>query len=210
MILTRTITLLAVVLFIPLFVTRGIGGFDFWWWMSANIGVLLVLAARLDPDWRMAIQRDLHDRILFKIGAGLLSAVLLYLVFFAGDIVSRHLFTFAGRGIENVYAFKADVSPWRIALLMLVLIGPGEELFWRGFLQRRLSAEHGPWPGFMLATAVYTLVHVGSGNVMLVLAAGLCGLFWGYLYLKTGSILLNVVSHTAWDVAIFLLLPVST
>jgi len=90
---------------------------------------------------------------------------------------------------------------------MTLLIGPGEELFWRGFLQRRLQSHKGPFTGLLLSTAVYTLVHVGSGNLMLVLAAGICGLFWGYLYLRTGSIVINVVSHTAWDIAIFLLLP---
>ena len=91
---------------------------------------------------------------------------------------------------------------------MTLLIGPGEELFWRGFLQRRLQSHQGPFKGYLLATAVYALMHVGSGNLMLVLAAGICGLFWGYLYLRTGSIIINVVSHTAWDIAIFLFLPV--
>ena len=44
---------------------------------------------------------------------------------------------------------------------------------------------------------------------MLVLAAGVCGLFWGFLYLRTGSLLINLVSHTAWDIAIFLLFPMN-
>jgi len=90
---------------------------------------------------------------------------------------------------------------------MTFIIGPGEELFWRGFLQRRFQIEKGPFQGFLLATLLYTGVHIGSGNVMLVLAAGICGLFWGFLYLRTGSLLLNVVSHTAWDMAIFLFFP---
>ena len=51
--------------------------------------------------------------------------------------------------------------------------------------------------------------YLASGNIMLLLAAGVCGLFWGFLYLRTGSILLNVISHTVWDVAIFLIFPVS-
>jgi hypothetical protein len=91
---------------------------------------------------------------------------------------------------------------------MLFLIGPGEELFWRGFLQRRLQKGLGQWRGFILATMIYAFIHVGSGNVMLVLAAGVCGLFWGFLYLRFHSMLLNAISHTLWDVSIFLLLPV--
>jgi membrane protease YdiL (CAAX protease family) len=91
---------------------------------------------------------------------------------------------------------------------MIFLIGPGEELFWRGFLQRRLQADYGPWYGFLISAAIYSLVHIGSGNPMLVLAAGVCGLFWGFLYLRYRSLLMNMVSHKLWDVAIFLLFPV--
>jgi len=208
MILTCSMTLLAGTLFIPLFITRGIGPFDFWWWMSANITLLLILASLLDRNVLADISEDIGKNLLFKIGCGILSALGLYIVFMGGNIVSRAVFAFAGRGIEDVYAFKTGISHIRILLLMALLIGPGEELFWRGFLQRRLQSHQGPFKGYLLATAAYALIHVGSGNFMLVLAAGICGLFWGYLYLRTGSIIINMVSHTAWDIAIFLLLPV--
>ncbi len=199
---------LAAAMFVPLFITRGVGGFDFWWWMSANVAALVGLAAAQDKEWRSRVLDDLKSRRLFKIAGGLASALALYGVFYAGNLVSRWLFSFAGGGITDVYAFKGAASPLRITLLMLALIGPGEELFWRGFLQRRLELENGPWRGFVLAAAVYTLVHVGSGNLMLVLAAGVCSLFWGLLYLRTRSLLLNMVSHTAWDLLIFVLFPV--
>jgi membrane protease YdiL (CAAX protease family) len=42
---------------------------------------------------------------------------------------------------------------------------------------------------------------------MLVLAAAVCGLFWGVIYLKTRSVLLVAVSHTLWDLAVFILVP---
>ena len=38
-------------------------------------------------------------------------------------------------------------------------------------------------------------------------AALVCGAVWGGLYYRFKSPLLNVVSHTAWDVAVFLLFP---
>ena len=206
---THIISLLAIVLFVPLFITRGLGKFDFWWWMSLNIGCLTAIAAAFDPGWRNAVAHDLQKQALSKIGIGVLSALGLYSVFYAGNTMSRLILPFATNGIENVYAFKADAAPLRIALLMALIIGPGEELFWRGFLQRRFQIEKGPFQGFLLATLLYTGVHLASGNVMLVLAAGICGLFWGFLYLRTGSLLLNVVSHTAWDMAIFLFFPMN-
>lgn len=205
---TWAITLIAGVLFTPLFMTQGLGRFDFWWWMSTNLTILLVLVTIFDRHWWPEIRIDIKHRTLLKVGFGVLSALFLYMVFYAGNIVSRRVFSFAQSGIENVYAFKSGVSPFRIAVLMVLLIGPGEELFWRGFLQRRLQMEQGRWRGFIIATSIYTLVHLASGNAMLILAAGLCGLFWGFLYVQKGSILLNIVSHTVWDVAIFLLFPV--
>jgi membrane protease YdiL (CAAX protease family) len=131
-------------------------------------------------------------------------------VFFVGNYLSRNIFTFAGSGIQDVYAFKMGVSKFRIALLMIFIIGPGEELFWRGFLQRNLQIKVGKYVGFSLATSIYTLIHLGSGNVMLVLAAGVCGLFWGYLYLRYNSMVLNVISHTLWDISVFLWFPFNT
>jgi len=205
---TWAITLIAGVLFTPLFMTQGLGRFDFWWWMSTNLTILLVLVAIFDRQWWSEIRIDIKHRTLLKVGFGVLSALFLYIVFYTGNIVSRQIFSFAKSGIENVYAFKSGVSPFRIAVLMVLLIGPGEELFWRGFLQRRLQMEQGRWRGFIIATSIYTLVHLASGNAMLIFAAGLCWLFWGFFYVQKGSILLNIVSHTVWDVAIFLVFPV--
>lgn len=205
--LTLGMAALAVGLFGPLFVARGAGQFDFWWWLSANIVVLVGLAALTDSSWRASLRADL-SRLPVKIGAGLGSAAALYGVFYIGNHLARLVFPFAAGGIADVYTFKASASPVRIALLMLLAIGPGEELFWRAFLQRRFQMAWGGWQGFLTATAIYTLIHLGSGNLMLTLAAGVCGLFWGGLYLRTGSALLNVVSHTAWDLAIFLFWPV--
>lgn len=200
---------LAAALFVPLFVVRGLGAFDFWWWMSANIAVLLVLTALLDRRQLAAIAADIIDRPAAKIGVGILAAVGLYAVFFAGNLLARRILPFAGSGISQVYGFKAGASPLRIIFLMALVIGPGEELFWRGYLQRNFQDRYGGFAGFLLATGLYTLVHVGSGNPMLILAAAVCGLFWGYLYLRTKSVLLVLISHTLWDLAVFILFPFS-
>ncbi len=201
------VAVLAAALFVPLFVVRGLGAFDFWWWMSADIAVLLVLTASIDRRQLAAIAADIADRPAVKIGLGLLAAVGLYAVFFAGNILARRILPSAGAGISQVYGFKTGASPLRVIFLMALVIGPGEELFWRGYLQRNFQDRCGGFGGFLLATALYTLVHAGSGNPMLVLAAAVCGLFWGYLYLRTKSVLLVLISHTVWDLAVFILFP---
>jgi len=42
-----------------------------------------------------------------------------------------------------------------------------------------------------------------------VLAAAVCGAFWALTYWKFRSITLNIISHVAWDLAVFLLFPFS-
>ena len=203
------IRVLAVAMFVVMFVFKKAGFFDFWYWMSANLVLLLTLVFISDKSNGMELKRDFGIAPGRKILYGLLAAFGLFLLFYAGNYLIRLIIEQAGEGIQNVYAFKQDASPWRIALLMLLIIGPGEELFWRGYMQRRLSERIGKVRGFLLAAFIYTAVHIATGNAVLVLAALVCGVFWGWLYMKYRSMLINIVSHTVWDIAVFILLPFS-
>jgi membrane protease YdiL (CAAX protease family) len=207
---TLLITVLAALMFSPLFVFRRVGPVDFWWWMSINLAVLLTIAMVTDREYYYILAKDFTTDIWKKLGTGLLSALILYLVFYLGNYLSRLWFDFASPGIDNVYKFKGDAAGIRIAVLMLLVIGPGEELFWRGFLQRKFSKQYGKWAGLIIALVLYTGVHIFTGNIMLILAAFICGLFWAWMYLKYESMLINVVSHTVWDIVVFLVLPFST
>lgn len=202
-----SVLLLALILFVPLFITSGIGSFDFWWWMTANLVILLTVVQFVDARWREVLVADLTEHPMHKVALGVLSAVALYIVFWLGNKACRYLLAGAGQEISAIYAFKDQAPALRIVLLMIFVIGPGEELFWRGFLQRQLGDALGERSGWLLATTAYTAIHLAGGNPILVLAAGVCGLFWGWLYRRHHSMLLNAVSHTLWDIAAFLLFP---
>jgi len=201
------LTLLAVALFSPMFVLHAAGPIDFWWWMSGNLVILIALSLLADRSYLTILRHDLATKTLAKAGIGIIAAAFLYLLFFAGNYLSRRWFDFAGSGIENVYGFKGGASATRIAMLMILVIGPGEEIFWRGYLQRQFANKWGKWPGLIIALILYTGVHIFTGNFMLIMAALICGLFWGWLYMKHESMLINVISHTVWDVVVFLLIP---
>jgi membrane protease YdiL (CAAX protease family) len=205
--LSILIALLAAVLFVPLFIFRSIGPVDFWWWMSFNLVLLIGLSLAVDKSFPGLIRSDLKSKLARKVFMGILTALILYGIFFVGNGLARRLYPLAGKGIGQVYDFRAGASPLRVVLLMVFLIGPGEELFWRGFLQRRWQSFFGPVAGWLISTALYALIHAGSGNLMLVLAAGVCGLFWGALYLRYRSVLLVVASHTLWDLLVFIVAP---
>jgi uncharacterized protein len=200
-------SLAAGALFVPLFVRGGWGPLDFWWGMTGVNVLLFALAVILEKGYPARIYTDLRHKLPAKISWGVAAAAALYLVFWGGNLLSRWLLPGAGDAIGDVYALKEGASPLRVGLLMGFVFGPGEEFFWRGFLQHHLGARFGPRAGFLMATALYAGVHIGSGNPMLVLAALVCGLAWGWLYYRLGSITVNAVSHTLWDLAVFLVFP---
>ena len=96
-----------------------------------------------------------------------------------------------------------------VGVLLTVLIGPAEEIFWRGYVQKQLGARYGDWFAVLITVLIYTLVHIWSFNFMLIMAAMVCGLFWGILYKYHKNIVTLIVSHAVWDVAVFILIPIA-
>ena len=108
-----------------------------------------------------------------------------------------------------IYSVKGVTPPSVFSVLLLLFISPADEIFWRGFIQRWFTHRFGGKAGWLLAVCVYAGVHVFSGNLMLVMAALTAGLFWGWLYWKTDSLVPCILSHAFWTVAVFILWPLT-
>ena len=107
-----------------------------------------------------------------------------------------------------IYGMKDGTSGRLISLLLLLIIGPAEEIFWRGYVQRTLEAEGSADKAFIITTLAYTLVHIPSLNPMLILAAMVCGIAWGGLYrLFPDRLPAIILSHALWDAAAFVWFP---
>lgn len=167
--------------------------------------VLMNMAFALRPQWW--IEDVKFDWKNFAGGVGL--AVVLWGVFWLGDKASAWLFDFARPQVELIYGMKTGENPWLLSILLLILIGPAEEIFWRGYVQNALSKRWSPNVGFIVTTLVYALVHIWSFNFMLVMAALVVGAIWGLAYRlypqKLGAL---IVSHAVWDVAVFVVFPI--
>jgi len=198
---------LALCLFSGLFWLAQSHKIDFWWGMSFNLVFLLALTISFQPNVFLLFYEEIKRKRWGPLILGLISAGFLYGLFWLAKIISPLILPSATKNIEAIYAFKEGASCWRIALLMVLVIGPGEELFWRATIQRLLANLFSPLSGYLLATFIYTTVHLATGNPLLIGAALVAGLFWGGLYLWQGSILTIVVSHTLWDILVFLLFP---
>jgi uncharacterized protein len=142
-----------------------------------------------------------------EVGLGLTSAGALYATFWLGDRFARRFVPGAERDIEAIYELRTLRPRWEIATRLVTVIGPAEELFWRGFLQAALMARFGRWPGAALAAGAYGGVHIVTGNLTLFGAASVAGAHWAALYAAGMPLGALVVSHQVWDVWIFLVQP---
>lgn len=139
---------------------------------------------------------------------GVLAAALLYGIFYVGNITSNLLFEFSRGQVSDIHSIKDGTSKLIIGLLLLLWIGPAEEIFWRGFAQKKLARRFGDNAAMWIVIAVYAFVHIWSFNFMLFMAALICGIFWGYMYKRFNSVVPGIISHALWDVLIFVLLPI--
>jgi membrane protease YdiL (CAAX protease family) len=87
------------------------------------------------------------------------------------------------------YQLPAPVD-WVPLLTMALMVGLFEAIFFRGFVQTRLSASFGPIPGAVAAAALYALYHVGYGMGAreMVFLFGL-GLVYGIAYACVKNVL---------------------
>lgn len=177
---------------------------NFWCMMSLAALTLSLIAA--------CGMRGLRQRLSFtptNLALGVLMAAGLWLVFYIGDMVSAYLFDFARPEVRAIYGIKAGVSPLLLTGLMLCLIGPAEEIYWRGCVQETISRRLGANAGFVAATVLYTAVHLPSCNFMLVMASLVAGGFWGLAYrLMPRRLAAIVISHALWDAAVFIWFPI--
>jgi hypothetical protein len=87
-----------------------------------------------------------------------------------------------------------------------LVVGPAEELLVRGGIQGLLKRAWGPWPGIVGASALFGSLHyIGSGSSALayVVFSFLLGILLGYLYERTGNLIVPAVAHGGYNAVIY-------
>ncbi|MDF2039481.1 type II CAAX endopeptidase family protein [Cytobacillus oceanisediminis] len=171
----------------------------FWYIFSASL--LLLISYSI-------IMEEVEDKASFGtfITYGVLSGFLLYGLFWAGYSLFEILNLPLVNQVEKLYGRFSPSLIWHYIVLILIIV-PGEEVFWRGFVQKRLMKLTTVKLSIILSSLLYSSVHFYSGYWMLALAALIAGLFWGWLYAWKRSIPLVIVSHLIFDLLMFVLLP---
>jgi hypothetical protein len=160
--------------------------------------------------YALSSRPDLPRRIRLgprEVTLGLAAAGALYGTFAVGDRFARRFVPSGERDIASIYELRGLRPKAEIAARLATIIGPAEELFWRGFVQDALMARLGRWPGAAAAAMAYGGVHLVTGNFTLFGAATVAGAEWCALYAAGMPLGALLVSHVTWDVWIFLLQP---
>jgi len=178
---------------------------NFWTSMLFSASILLFMSFMLRKSWKEEFRFDVKSILL-----GVVSACLLWVIFYIGDYLSAMLFDFAKPQVSSIYDLRSGTTHTLIALELFILIGPAEVIFWQGLVQSKLMRQYGDWKGFIITTIIYSLVHIFSFNFMLVMAALVCGAFWGFMYMffKPRNLVPLLISHALWDVMVFVLFPI--
>jgi len=87
-------------------------------------------------------------------------------------------------------------------LFSIIVIGLGEEIFWRGFIQRKIAKRATKSLAIWLTAILFALFHayiflivpINKGLIFLVFI-GIIGVIWGYLYEQIDNIWSVAISH---------------
>jgi len=172
----------------------------FWPRMTRTGFALGTLALAADADLRRTRIRG-RD-----VALGAASAAGLYAIFRVGDRMARKVMPTGGEDIDEVYSLRTLRPAGQLAARLALVIGPAEELFWRGLVQRRLAGRLGPWRGAAAAAVAYGGAHVSTGNLTLT-GAATTGAYWSALAAAGVPMGALIMSHVVWDVWIFLVRP---
>lgn len=92
---------------------------------------------------------------------------------------------------------------------MLLVVGPAEELLFRGVIQKFLRETMGAWLAILGAGLLFGVIHVfalvqssGAGTVLSIVVITAIGVSLGWLYEHTGSLPAAMVAHGGYNALI--------
>jgi uncharacterized protein len=146
---------------------------------------------------RVQVGSNLRRPFLQPIAIGLAAVA----VFTVGALVVAQV-PFLSSSVDEVLDHARYGSLPVIALVTLVN-GVSEELFFRGALYAAVGARH----PVLVSTAIYTLITVATGNVMLVFSAAVLGVLVGLERRVSGGVLAPMLTHVTWSMGMLFILP---
>ena len=171
----------------------------FWYIFSATMLFLISFAI-------ISIELDHQETFTQNLLWGTLSGVFLYGIFWLGYTVLSFIGLSITEPVAKLYSYYGAKNIWQY-LLLIFLFAPGEDIFCRGFVQKRVMNYTNGFLAVGISSILFASVQFYSGSWALVLAALIAGLYWGTIYLWKRSIVLLITSHIIFSLLLFVFFP---
>jgi membrane protease YdiL (CAAX protease family) len=145
---------------------------------------------------RIAHGERVRRPVLEPIALGLLLAG----IFVVGGLVVRHI-GWLDHAVRTVLA-HADQGIGLLVLLVTVLNGIAEELFFRGAVYAAIPSRPALW-----STVLYVVATAATGNPMLAFAALVVGTVTALQRRASGGVLAPILTHCTWSIVLLYALP---
>ena len=122
-------------------------------------------------------------------------------IFVLGGLIAREIPAISVL-IAGVLQFAYQGS-FLLVVVITVVNGMGEEIFFRGALYTALSRHH----PVVISTILYACASMASGNPMLGFAAIILGTVCAFERRASGGVLAPVLTHFVWGLIMVLVLP---
>ncbi|MBC1514996.1 CPBP family intramembrane glutamic endopeptidase [Listeria immobilis] len=171
-------------------------------WYLYGAGMLFLLSFVIFND-------DLKKEYSFTKGIlpGIFSGIVLYIVFYIGAFLLKIMPGSLENSVASAF-HKYATDSWVIWLLLVVAIIPGEEIFWRGFVLKRLNNYFNPWFANIFAALLCMVMMLPSGNFAAIIGIFVASLVWNVMYSYRPSLLMVYLSHLTFAFLLLAALPI--
>lgn len=176
--------------------------------ISQGIGFGLTVGAFVlfrDYDALIALRWPTRQDLVWIVGG---SVVLLLMAAGADEVFSQLGIEIAQHQIREIGAENSELLLYMIPLAFLV-IGPGEELLFRGAIQGALRRVYAPLPGILIASGLFSMPHIiaiGGSTERTLAYLGVVfvlGIILGSVYEISDNLLVPAVVHGAYNAVTF-------
>lgn len=170
-------------------------------WYMYTFSLLILMSASI-------LFSDIYDELPTwkSLAYGSAAAISIYLVLVGMYYLFQALDLVATSTIDRYFSAYTPSELWHFLLLMLIIV-PGEELFWRGFVQQQLK-QYMPVPLAITTASVLFGASMWLADFWPGIVASISsGLILGYLYEKKKSMPLLIITHLLVIVLLFVLPP---
>ena len=164
-------------------------------WFLNKEGISLKSFRIFSPLWA----RDM----LIGVGAYLFLIPVLFFTTYAGKYLVKWLGTYEQLAPSTgPPGFTSPVRAMLYAVYTISVMPFIQELFFRGALFTSLKSKTGFWPALLFTSLLFSIIHF---NLFWFVSFFILGLFFGYIYYRTGSLMTAIAAHAANNtVALFI------